>query len=71
VEDLKKELVKLQQLVNAMSKPQTRKGPVDSLQNLARFHSRQYLMASRRNVIWSCDQMDIPTVLVKILTFRL
>lgn len=71
VEDLKKELVKLQQLVNAMSKPQTRKGPVDSLQNLARFYSRQYLMASGRNVIWSCDQMDIPTVLFKLLTFKL
>lgn len=68
---LKNELLKLQHLVSSVTKPNLNRGPVDSLQNLARFQCRKYLMASRRNVIWACDQIDVLPVLMNIITLKL
>lgn len=70
VDCLKNELLKLQTLANSMAQLSVKR-PVDTLQNLSRLQCRIYLMRSKRNVIWACDQMDVPNILKNILTFKL
>ena len=70
VERLKMELLKVQTLANSMAQLSAKR-PVDSLQNVSRLQCRIYLMRSKRNVIWACDQMDVPHILKNILTFKL
>lgn len=71
VPSLKSELLLLQRLADRMLLPPVVNCEIESLQVLARLQSRKYLMNSKKNVMWACDQLDVPVVLKDMLMFKL
>ena len=71
IPSLKSELVVLQRLADRMVLPPTVNCAIESLQNLARLQTRKYLMNSSQNILWACDNLDVPDVLKDILVFKL